>query len=106
MVVQPDGRVLVGGLFTNLNGLQRNGLARLNANGTVDTSFAPQIGRRPDSEVTALALQADGGILVAANQHWVGDPSPHLRGLDGHLAAGWSRSGGVAHHVGNHDEWV
>jgi len=39
MVVQPDGRVLLGGSFPSVAGVARANLARLNANGTLDTSF-------------------------------------------------------------------
>ena len=37
--IQSDGKILVGGLFSTLNGNTRNRLVRLNSNGTVDTSF-------------------------------------------------------------------
>lgn len=46
VVVQPDGKILIGGEFTTVNGTapQSNkayGLARLNNDGTLDTSFVP-----------------------------------------------------------------
>ena len=41
MVVQPDGRILIGGDFTTINGALRSHIARLNANGTLDLSFDP-----------------------------------------------------------------
>src|SRR5262245_2270629 len=62
MVLQPDGKILIGGPFTAVNGLARNYLARLNANGQVDTTFAPAA---IDRSVQAIALQADGRILIA-----------------------------------------
>src|SRR5436190_21336321 len=45
-IVQPDGKILLGGSFTTLspNGgvtVTRNGIARLNPNGTLDTAFDP-----------------------------------------------------------------
>ncbi|MEI6197654.1 MAG: Calx-beta domain-containing protein, partial [Verrucomicrobiota bacterium] len=39
IVIQPDGRVLVGGSFTNFNGTALNRLVRLNTDGTLDTNF-------------------------------------------------------------------
>lgn len=39
--LQPDQQILVGGLFTNVNGLYRPRLARLMSDGSVDASFAP-----------------------------------------------------------------
>src|SRR6187401_3317652 len=46
VVVQPDGKILIGGSFTTLspNGgptVSRNGIARLNPDGTVDAAFDP-----------------------------------------------------------------
>jgi uncharacterized delta-60 repeat protein len=38
--VQPDGRILIGGDFTTVNGTTRNRIARLNTDGTLDTTFA------------------------------------------------------------------
>jgi uncharacterized delta-60 repeat protein len=41
VAIQPsDGKVLLTGNFTTFNGVGVNGLARLNTNGTLDTSFA------------------------------------------------------------------
>ena len=36
--VQPDGKILIGGWFTSWDGVPRNRLARLNANGTLDVT--------------------------------------------------------------------
>src|SRR5450755_4773628 len=65
VVVQPDGKILLGGDFTTLspNGgapVTRNRIARLNPDGTLDTGFNPNA----NSTVYAIAVQADGKILV------------------------------------------
>ena len=65
VVRQPDGKILLGGDFTSLapNGgpsVTRNNIARLNADGTLDTGFNPNANGFP----LAIALQADGKILV------------------------------------------
>src|SRR5438477_6260403 len=39
--VQPDGKILVSGAFTLLNGQPWTNFARLNPDGTRDTSFTP-----------------------------------------------------------------
>ena len=39
IAVQPDGKILVGGQFTVLGGLEHTNLARLNKDGTVDLSL-------------------------------------------------------------------
>ncbi len=57
---QTDGKVIIGGLFNNVGGQTRVGLARLNANGTLDTGFAPNL----NSSVIDVVLQADGKILI------------------------------------------
>jgi uncharacterized repeat protein (TIGR01451 family)/uncharacterized delta-60 repeat protein len=59
------GKVLLGGLFSSYNGTSRNGLTRINANGTLDTSFSP--GNGADGFVRALALQSDGKVIVAGD---------------------------------------
>ena len=68
IVVQPDGRILIGGDFTALapNGgasVTRNYLARLNPDGTVDPTFNPN----PNSSIEAMALQPDGKIVLVGD---------------------------------------
>src|SRR5947209_17790685 len=65
VVVQPDGKILIGGDFTTLspNGgaaVTRNRIARLNPDGTLDTAFDPNA----DGSVFAISVQAEGKILV------------------------------------------
>src|SRR5713101_4891876 len=60
LAVQADGKILVGGSFTMLGGDYRSSIGRLNADGTLDTSFNPGAG----FYVYSLALQADGKIVV------------------------------------------
>ena len=64
--LQPDGKILMGGYFTSLHpyGTPLSGhayLARLNHDGTVDSSFTPNA----DNIVNAMLLQPDGKILVS-----------------------------------------
>jgi uncharacterized delta-60 repeat protein len=65
VVVQPDGKILIGGDFTTLspNGggaVARNHIARLNPDGTLDTVFDPNA----NSFVFSIAVQADGKIFI------------------------------------------
>lgn len=62
MVMQPDGRILLGGDFTMVNGTPLNRIARLNADGSLDTTFTPGTGF--NNPVEALALQPNGRVLV------------------------------------------
>jgi uncharacterized delta-60 repeat protein len=63
MALQPDGKVLVGGEFTNYNGTPRQNIVRLNDNGKLDPSFDPT-GAGLNKPVHVLALQPDGKVLV------------------------------------------
>jgi uncharacterized delta-60 repeat protein/uncharacterized repeat protein (TIGR01451 family) len=62
VAVQADGKAVIGGDFTAVNGIARNHIARLNADGSVDSSFNP--GSGADNSVRALAVQLDGRILL------------------------------------------
>lgn len=63
VAVSPDRKLVIGGAFTNVNGTARNRVARLNSDGTLDVSFDP--GEGPNSNITAVAVQADGKIIIA-----------------------------------------
>jgi uncharacterized delta-60 repeat protein len=65
IVVQPDGKILLGGDFTSLSpqggpAITRNRIARLNPDGTVDPTFDPN----SNGWVNCIVVQADGNILV------------------------------------------
>ncbi len=62
-LVQPDGRIVTGGLFTAFSGVARFHIARLATNGTLDATFNPGTGF--DGHVLALARQADGRLVAA-----------------------------------------
>lgn len=66
LVRQTDGKLVIGGYFTMVAGVERNGIARLNTNGTVDTNFHPAL-EPSHSVVTTIALQSDGRILLAGS---------------------------------------
>lgn len=62
LVLQADAKVVLGGSFTIYNGVSRNNIARVNTDGSLDTTFNPGTGA--DSSVDSLALQSDGRILL------------------------------------------
>jgi|GEM_PF-1164951 len=84
VAVQPDGKILVGGDFTAIKphgaaqSTPRHGFARLNADGTLDSTFDPH----PNSPVYAIAIQPDGKIVIGGNFSTLqpaGAGSPTLR---------------------------
>lgn len=72
IIVLPDGRLYVSGNFTAIGGQFRSGIARLNSNGTADTSFVDN--GPPNRQVGRIYLQSDGKLLVNGTLH---DPNPY-----------------------------
>jgi uncharacterized delta-60 repeat protein len=67
-VAQPDGKVVLGGVFRTIGNVPRDRLARLNADGTLDVGFSPGWGIRPRwASVSAIAVQRDAKILVGGS---------------------------------------
>jgi uncharacterized delta-60 repeat protein/uncharacterized repeat protein (TIGR01451 family) len=62
IALQSDGRILIGGFFTNVNGVALSHIARLNADGSVDSTFTPGVGA--DDVVSAITLQPDTRIVL------------------------------------------
>ncbi len=57
-----DGKITIGGDIAQANGQNRSRMARLNAEGTLVTSFQPGLG--PNNSVYDIELQADGKIVI------------------------------------------
>ena len=112
VVVQPDGKVIIGGEFTTVKGLMRTNLARLNADGSGDSTFAqvtfqtdPEIGLGP---VHRLALQPDGRVFVGGtfdfgftrlNSDGSADTAFNANAYAALIAFGYSGSSSVAVNV-------
>ncbi len=80
-VVQPDGKVIIGGNFTSVNGETRNRIARLNPDGTLDPTFAAI--SVDSGGIYAIALQPDGKIVIGgAFSHIDGTPRDTLARLN------------------------
>ena len=60
LAVQSDGRILVVGNFPSLNGQARLGFGRLNADGSLDSAFNPQL----DDLVACVAAEKGGKIVI------------------------------------------
>jgi uncharacterized delta-60 repeat protein len=72
VAVQNDGKILLGGYFTTVHGVDRASIARLNVDGTVDTDFQNRLGGA-NSSVNAIAIQGDGKTLIAGDFTAVND---------------------------------
>jgi uncharacterized delta-60 repeat protein len=62
VALQPDSKVLIGGSFVTYNGVMRGRIARLNADGSIDTTF--NTGSGASDYVFATTLQPDGKVLI------------------------------------------
>ncbi len=65
LAVQPDGSILVAGIFTQVDTQTVNGLFRLTPEGEFDSSFTP--GHPASTAILALTCDAAGRIYVGTN---------------------------------------
>jgi uncharacterized delta-60 repeat protein len=65
VLLQSDGKILVGGNFTAFNGIDSYYLVRLNNDGTIDKTF--NVGTGFNSHVLQIKAQSDGEILVCGS---------------------------------------
>jgi uncharacterized delta-60 repeat protein len=64
LALQPDGKILLGGEFTQWNSVTVNRIVRLNSDGTRDTTFTTNTGTASNGIVYAIAVQSDGKIIL------------------------------------------
>jgi uncharacterized delta-60 repeat protein len=60
IVIQADGKIVIGGTFTTVGGTTRNRIARLNTDGTLDTGYNPNL----SNTVYAVTIDSNGKILI------------------------------------------
>ena len=60
--IQNDGKIIIGGDFISYNGTARSHIARLNTDGSLDTTFI--VGTGANSYVYTIAIQSDGKIII------------------------------------------
>lgn len=73
-IVLPDGRLVVGGQFTDFNGHARPGILAVNPDGSLDLNFRP---RDIDwAHVETLMPMPDGAILAGGLFRVTGEPTP------------------------------
>lgn len=65
IALQSDGKIICGGAFTSYNGTTVNRIVRLNADGTLDSSFT--IGTGFSAAVSTITIQPDGKIICGGS---------------------------------------
>jgi len=60
--IQSDGKIIIGGSFAIFNGISSNNIARLNADGSLDTSF--DIGTGTGGDIKKTLIQTDEKIII------------------------------------------
>ena len=66
IAVQSDGKIVIGGYFTLIDGVARNRITRLKADGTLDETFNVE-GVGANGNVEDVKLQSDGKILISGS---------------------------------------
>jgi uncharacterized delta-60 repeat protein len=65
LIIDASGKILIGGDFTTYDGTSRVRLARLNPDGSLDSTFQP--GGGPNDRLISMALQANGKIVIGGS---------------------------------------
>lgn len=74
MALQPDGKVIIGGIFGSYNGTTSNRLVRLDINGNIDSSFI--VGAGPNNEVQGITVNNNRAIIRGFFNEYQGTPVP------------------------------
>lgn len=82
VALQTDGKILVGGFFQHCNGAKQRHIARLNPDGSLDTTF--HTGEVPASTVQTISVQSDGKIIIGGTfmNHKSTNKANHLARLN------------------------
>jgi len=86
---QPDGSLIVGGIFTALNGREAPMLVRLGLDGVVDTNWAP----RPNGSIYDIQIYETNIYVAGTFKHIGGEDIQYIARLDmnqGHVVPGWT----------------
>ena len=65
IVLQSDQKIIACGNFTTFNGINRKYIVRLNSDGSVDSTFNPQITN--NKSISKIVIQNDGKIIAIGN---------------------------------------
>ena len=97
IAIQPDGKILVAGLFNTFAGLARQKIVRLLPDGTLDSGFTPpQFSSAAVGIYAKPVVLANGKILIAgdfSNVNGVAQPGVTQLNADGSVDSGFQGSG-------------
>ncbi|MBL9138156.1 MAG: hypothetical protein JNK85_19970 [Verrucomicrobiales bacterium] len=105
LLVQPDGKVLIAGTFSNVNGAPNLGVARLLPGGELDPAFKSGLSYMNYAKPMAIALQSTGRILLGGQGAYYGSGAPPVGeyrnqlcrlNSDGSWDASFETAGGAA----------
>src|SRR5262249_2727087 len=65
VVLQADDKIILAGRFTQVDGVRRRNIARLNADGSLDSSFDPGLGA--NESIRSVFLQNDGQLVLTGD---------------------------------------
>lgn len=74
--LQPDGKVLIGGIFSTYNGVAANRLVRLDSAGNTDPAFA--VGAGPNNEVQGITVNNNRVVIQGFFNQYQGTPVPNF----------------------------
>lgn len=99
--VLADGSVVVGGKFNSFDGVPHMRIAKFNSNGTLDSTWTPQVGNLADRSFSISAITADsaGNVYFGGSFAFVnGTGRANIAKLlpDGSLDTTWNPVGGGA----------
>lgn len=106
-ITYSDTQVLVGSNFASYNGTPVGRIARINIDGTLDTTFSASLGTGFNSNVTALGKLSDGRIVVGGIFTTLnGNAVPFIVGLnaDGSLNSTFMTNIGTGPNISNNLE--
>lgn len=99
IAIQDDGQIVVGGGFTAIRGTTKNQIARLNTDGTVEASWNTGGTVGVNSDVNAVAIDANGDIVIggafATARGTTVNRIARLAAADGTLDTTWNTGGTV-----------
>ncbi|MCB0381028.1 MAG: delta-60 repeat domain-containing protein, partial [Flavobacteriales bacterium] len=82
IVIQPDGKIIIVGNFSHIDGVLRSKIARINIDGSLDSSFNANIHNDIIHTIFKVNIQSNGKILIGGDFFIIGRPFTGLERLN------------------------